>query len=179
MALDVTPAGLMANSYVTVVAATGFLEQRLHTEPWYAAPSQTLFTLTATREAALIWATRLLDQQVNWFGQPLTRTQPLAWPMTGQIDQYGRWVDQHTIPDVIQRATAFYALALLRDVSETPSRVTLAGVRRRHIGETDMEYWPTRNLPAAPAVKIPTDVRQMLRWYGRVSGDVLMPLRRT
>ena len=91
MDLIATPGSPLANSYVTVAAANGYLEGRLYTEPWFGihALEETELVSVATRETALIWATSLLDTQVRWYGTPTTLTQALAWPMTGQLDHLG------------------------------------------------------------------------------------------
>jgi hypothetical protein len=196
MELVATPGGTTSNSYVTLADATTMLLMRLHTEPWFSpttpvAQSATLgpfqvepsYTPSQTdlRSAALIWATQLLDEQVQWFGQPLTLTQALAWPMTGQTDVSGRALPSTTVPTVIQRATAYYALALLRDRSESVE--TLAGQQLVHslkLGATTVVYQSPSSVPAsAPTRGLPAEIRQMLRSYGTMTSSVMVPLRRT
>jgi len=179
MALIATAGAANANSYVTVAEATAFLHERLDTAAWYAGVSTSDLTLTEQREAALISATRLLDEQVQWYGRPATDTQALVWPQTGQVDDRGRTVDSTTIPTAVQRATAFYALALLQDVTETASTSTDTNVRRKRVGDTEIEYWQqTSTTSTTPATTMPAEVRQMLRPYGRISGGVNVPLVR-
>jgi hypothetical protein len=180
---------------VTLIEADTLLSERLHREPWNF-PEDTSRRATAAlrgdlaawygeqdlqlRTAALIWATRLLDEQVNWFGHPLTRTQALAWPMTGQVDQYGRIVSQETIPIVIQRATAFYALALLRDQSESVQALDgQQNIRSLSLGDTTIAFQQApRPSSWRAAQMIPPDIRHMLRWYGTIAGSAMVPLRR-
>lgn len=181
MALDATPGGPASNAYVDVAGATALLDERLNTQPWYAPPQDV--TLQAQREAALITATRLLDEQFIWRGTPTMSTQALGWPRTAVQDPQRRPVDPARVPDVVQRATAYYALALLRDTSESPTAVAAGTIKRQVLGETSIEYFQpgstttTRLLP--PATTVPTEIRQMLQGYGLVHGGVMVPLIRT
>ena len=178
MALDATVGGGTANSYATVSQASTLLLERLNTEPWYATASTEQLSLTAKREAALITATRLLDQQVAWKGSPATTTQSLAWPRQGMVDAFGRDVATTVVPTEIQRATAYYALALLRDDREAPGS-TDDRVRRRQLGQTEIEYWqPGSTTGQTPVTQMPAEVRQMLRPYGVVVGSVGVTLLR-
>ena len=43
-----------------------------------------------TRKPRLQWATRLLDEQVRWYGVPTYPDQALALPQVGLVDQWGR-----------------------------------------------------------------------------------------
>jgi hypothetical protein len=179
MHLDATPAGVSSNAYVTVETACELLAGRAQAAPWFdVTMHDPFFVPMAARQAqVIIWATQLLDEQVNWFGHPLTYTQALAWPMTGQVDQYGRWVDQHTIPLVIQRATTFYALALLRDETDSPNeppQVTQSppGAARNRI------IYRNERAPIPAWQIIPMEIRHMLRFYGSCTGSAVVPLRR-
>ena len=178
----VTTAGSpTANSYVTVEQATLLLDGRLNIEPWYT--PEVVDEATAVRQrdrrlAALAWATRLLDEQVQWFGTPTTTTQALAWPMTGQRDQYGRDVPTTSIPLVLQQATAFYALALLRDVSEDLDAASQAEVQSERVGDVQIVYRQRTTLPVPPMRGLPFEIRAMLRWYGSMTGSIAIPLVR-
>jgi hypothetical protein len=181
MHLDATPASPTANSYVRVEVASDLLAGRRHAEPWFqVSPSEPFLPPPGARQAqCLIWATQLLDEQVNWFGVPLTREQALAWPQTGQVDQYGRWVDQHTIPLVVQRATAFYALALLRDELESPvpSPAPMSSNASASGPGVRISYRNER-IPIQASLIIPAEIRHMLRFYGACTGSSMVPLRR-
>lgn len=182
MAIDATPGSPTANSYCTTQQATAYLAERLHVEPWYQQLPTTegYGSLAHLREASLIWATSLIDTQVRWLGQPTYAGQALAWPMTGYSDASGHPVDETTIPANIQRATAYYALALLRDTTEAPGATT-ASVRRKKIGALEIEYQQqsTTTLPRAAHLAIPSEVRALLAPYGYLRGGVTIPLLRT
>lgn len=60
-----------------------------------------------------MWATRLLDQCVNWKGYKKTEDQALRWPRTGVIDPDGHSVDEDSIPTFLKHATAELARYLI------------------------------------------------------------------
>ena len=97
--LDATAGGPVSNSYTTTAQATAFLTMRLRTAPWTEAS-------VPDQEAALQWATRLLDEQVGWYGVPTYPDQALALPQVGLVDQWGRAVASDVIPVPVQQATA-------------------------------------------------------------------------
>lgn len=148
MALDANPSSPTFNSFCTVAAATTFLDERLHNQAWYVVPEDV--TLQAQREAALITATMLMNTYVVWAQPPST------------------WV---TIPTNIQRATAYYALALLEEGPKTASATAGQQIRRRRLGETEIEYYQTTttaDAPTAPSAGLPADIEALLAPYGEV-----------
>ena len=180
MVFDATVGGVMSNAYVTVLAASQFLLGRLYTEPWFGMSGATDAALVdnVTRESALIWATWLLDTQVQWYGTPTTTTQALAWPMTGQVDKFKRPIPVDIVPADIQQATAFYALALLRDDSQAPASGEDATVKRKRIGDLEIEFRDDVQVKAA-SQGIPAEVRTLLRPYGMMVGSMMVPVLRT
>jgi hypothetical protein len=177
--LIATPGSATANSYVTLADATAFLAERLHTEPWFTLPTPpTVEDATWRNSAALIWATQLLDTLVDWDGEPATLTQALGWPRTDVYDPWDRLMDDATVPAVIQRATTYYALALLRDTSEAPT-TSEANVRVRELGHTRVEYFqPGSVAQGVPQTRLPVEVERLVRPYGTVRGGITVPLKR-
>jgi hypothetical protein len=167
MDLIATPGDPAANTYVTLLAAWAFLDERLNTEPWTGPPddlaAQAL--LPPRRRAALAMATRLLDEQMEWNGQRSTTTQALAWPRQGMVDAMGVALSSLTIPVVLQRATALYALALLRDTTEAIPSAAVQ-VKRQRLGEMDIEYFQRSVVQAPSAQRLPLEIRQLLRPFG-------------
>ncbi len=98
-----TGAGIAgANSYATVAEADSYHEGRLHASAWTAA-------IQATKEAALVMATRFLDGNVEWLGRRIDIDQALAWPRQGAI-----W-DGHAVPcDLLPRPVKNAASELAR-----------------------------------------------------------------
>src|SRR5262245_47006994 len=186
MDLDATVGSPTANSYVTVEEATDLLEGRLNTEPWFVwSPESDYFALEQRRESSLMWATQLIDEQAHWYGYPSTETQALAWPMTGQTDKWGRPVATDIIPEDIKRATAYYALALLRDTSEAPpgtSSGSEAGIKSKKIGDLTITYQDVSTQAqqaAQSSTGMPAEVRRILAGYGQLAGSLNIPVWRT
>jgi hypothetical protein len=95
-----------ANSYTTVEEADAYHEAHLYASTWTAAsPEQ--------KAAALIWATRLLDEQCDWDGTKATNEQALRWPRGGAVDADGIPFDIDEIPPALKAATAEFARLLL------------------------------------------------------------------
>jgi hypothetical protein len=188
MALDATPGGVLSNSYVSVAQATIFLGERLAVEAWYTPHLEAPVTLQQRREAALMQATRLLDEQVGWYGMPATTTQALAWPQVGQEDAWGRPVDAVSVPVNVQRATTYYALTLLEAeellFATTQAVATGEGrIKTLKMGETTITYQDegqaATSTAAAVRARIPTEVWLLLKPYGMVPGFGMIPVLRT
>lgn len=117
-----------ANSYCSLAAADAYFDGRLHATRWTEAT-------TAERQQALVMATRLIDQYIDWRGaRVLTRETP-AWPRTGMYDRAGVLIDATTLPDCLVESTAEFAMRLLdgdrvRDAEEAAVSVS-AGSRSR------------------------------------------------
>lgn len=105
-----------SNSYCTTAEADSYHETtRLHNSAWESA---------ADPEIALIWATRLLDEQVRWKGVISNEDQALRWPRSYVYTRDGVLIEGDTIPTWLKNATAELALYL---VSE--DRLAEAGTR--------------------------------------------------
>ena len=139
-----------ANSYVTQAAATTYFGDAIHAAEWTAADS-------ATKDAGLVTATRIIDRQ-TWQGSMTVSTQPLQWPRTGVVDQYGDEVDDATIPWQITEATYELALALIIDDSIQGQAQTGSGnFKRLKAGSAEVEYFR----PGTPT-RFPTIVQELL-----------------
>lgn len=106
MPLDATPGGSQSNSYCLLVEANAYHAQTLNASAWTAASD-------ANKEIALQWATRILDEQVEWVGEIASADQALRWP---RFDVYTRdniLLDSDSIPTFLKNATAELAKQLL------------------------------------------------------------------
>lgn len=176
MILVATPGDPLANSYTTVSQATAFLTMHLDTAAWTEAS-------VPDQEAALMWATRLIDEQVQWYAIPTFPDQALALPQTGLLDRWGQPVLSTVIPIAVQQATALYALGLLEatDVDTSAATGDLI-IKSKKIGDTTITY---QDIPAASSrtpvspYAIPSEVRALLRPYGMVPGFGSIPVYRT
>lgn len=175
--LDATPGGPLSNAYVTVSQATAFLTMRLDTDAWTEAS-------VPDQEAALQWATRLLDEQVQWYGLPTYLDQALALPQVGLVDQWHRPVASDVIPLPVQQATALYALGLLEATADDGAAATSGDlvIKSKKIGDTTIEYQNMSSTSARASVSpyaIPAEVKALLRPYGAVPGAGVVQLVRT
>ena len=93
-----------SNSYITVAEADSILDDRLYTTGWGSAEAD-------DRARAVLWSTRILDEQFEWCGQPVAEDQPLAWPRRWITDRQGAPVEG--IPGEVKTAAALLALALV------------------------------------------------------------------
>lgn len=100
-----------ANSYVSVDDANTFNNQRPFATAWLAVGLE-------DKKRAIIMATRLLDEHIDWYGQSkkshnlslgTNDRQSLSWPRSGVFDPDGFTIDQDTMPDFIKDATAEFA----------------------------------------------------------------------
>jgi len=173
MTLIATPKAVNANSYVTESVANTYLSgSRLYIAKWVAAD-------TTTRETALIWATSLLDQVMDWYGAIRTTEQALRWPRSGVQDQDYRNIDYDTIPPLLERATSELALYLLqRDRLKDPALIG-QGFKRVKVGSIEIEVDSTKLTDM-----IPSNIYVMLEPFGvpkaiSVSGGKQIKVERT
>lgn len=179
MVLDATVGGANANSYVTRSAALALL--RINMEGDIDTPA-----VQVRLDEALIWATRLIEEQVAWYGSPVTSTQALAWPQAG-VDLVGRVFPLTAIPAFLQQATAEYALALIRDALRRETLASgaltsgLEGVKTLTIDDVRIEVAQDLSMQMttnAAAALMPASVRRALRPYGDIAGGPTVRLQR-
>lgn len=133
MAEIVTPGSANANSYVSVVEADAYHANHLYAAAWTAASP-------AQKEAAVIMATRLLDEHVPWSGAAVDAVQALCWPRTGMSGRTGFAVPTTTIPQALKDAAAELARRLLEaDLTET-NEVASRGITSIKAGSVALEF---------------------------------------
>lgn len=107
-ALVTTAGSASANAYCDVAFADQYQLDR---------PAVgTTWTLASTdqKSSAILWATILMDAYWEWTSYPTDSIQALLWPRQGMLKRNGwEYVDMHTIPVELERATAEYARQLL------------------------------------------------------------------
>lgn len=149
-----TPASPSANSYITEAEATTYFGGRLYASAYTSAS-------TADKQAALIWATALLDQSIDWNGSIRTQTQKLRWPRSGLVDLDHRTIDYDTIPQILKDATAEMALALLsRDRMVEPDLLGLG------MSEASLDVMSVKIDPSMLLDLLPKAVLMALAPYG-------------
>jgi hypothetical protein len=95
-----------ANTYASVSDADAYHASRLHVETWQTADVE-------EKAAALVWATRILDDELQWLGTPTTTTQALRWPRTDIYLDDTEDIDDDEIPTRLVYATAEMARLLI------------------------------------------------------------------
>lgn len=106
MALDATIGGVSANSYIDEADAELYFANVINSDAWDAATAP-------NRKAALITASRLLDQNVNYFGFIAADTQALRWPRTSAFTQDGVEYSDAIIPEKLKNIVCDLALTIL------------------------------------------------------------------
>lgn len=155
MALTVvaTAKAVNANSYVTLADAESRIEERLHVSDWEGA-------IDATKNAALVWATRILDEQFNWAGYKTTAAQNLRWPRIGIYNEEDESVDEDTIPTFLARATIELALYLIGE-DRTNTETGLEG-----FDSIQVESIRLQTNKVSGKTRIPDAVIQIIKHYG-------------
>lgn len=155
LSLDATVSGASANSYATRVEGDTYHDAHLYASTWDTAEAW-------KKDAALIMATRLLDEQVDWYGWKYTDTQALRWPRSGVEDPDGDWVDEDTLPTFLKNATAELARWLIaEDRTAEPTRA----MSRVRVEGIEIVYDKNDRKPI-----LPPSVVSIVRPYGKVRG---------
>jgi hypothetical protein len=153
MALDATAGGATSNSYVTVLEADAYFDNRAHSDDWK--------DLITEKEGLLISASQQLDWYLNWNGVRFTAEQSMGWPRTGVTDDRGEIVPDTIIPQVVK--IAVFELALSNIESDRTADGDLEGIKEARAGslliKTDVGVYNS------PPSTIPEKVKLILKGY--------------
>lgn len=153
MAIDSTPNGADANSYISVADADTYFSHHLYATDWgNATPEQ--------KESALIMSTRILDEKVEWVGSKSTQEQALAWGRYNVIDD-GYSVPSDIIPTPIKNATAEFARNLL--IEDSTAETDGKGLSKLEVGSVKLTFDKTDTASVLPDI-----VQEMLRGWGNI-----------
>ncbi len=154
MTIDTTPGSPTANSYASVAEADAYHNERLHSEEWAAASE-------ADKEKALIWATQLLDSNMDWFGYAATQEQALRFPRYEAYDPDGYVYDSTIIPPPLKNATAEYGRLLLgTDIPTTSNADTFESIK---VSSIELDY---RDVSKQTNSMVPDSVYTMIDFLG-------------
>ena len=145
--LVATAGSASANAYVTLAVAEQYhLDRPAVGTTWSAATD-------AQKNAAILWATKLLDRYFIWNGSVVDTTQALLWPRAGLVD-VNAWesLDDTTIPELIQWATAEFARQLLAADRTGDSDVETQGIRLIKAGSIRVDFDETARSKPIPDV---------------------------
>lgn len=149
LVLDNTVGGPNSNTYCNLAEADAYHSTRGFNSKWTTAS-------TEEKNAALVWATRQLDQE-DFSGLATFRSNAaLRWPRTGLVNREGLVIDPLTIPQFIKNAVSEWALHLLSE-----DRTADEGGLTQYGGKVGPVSDPTMFVRKT----MPSSVRDMLRPY--------------
>lgn len=159
LTLTATPGAANANTYVTKAEASavgGYWETRLFRTTWTGAS-------VADRNAALVWATSLLDYWVDWYGAVVDDEQALRWPRYDVQTVDNVLIDYDEIPTFLKDATAELAGHLLAgDPTDAPDTL---GFSRMKVGSLEIDVDKSDR---DSETTIPDHVKAMVEPYGTI-----------
>jgi hypothetical protein len=152
---DATPGSASANSYLTVSEADEILASQFFTDeeidPWNDVES---------KENALMMATRILDENINWIGWPASSLQALAWPRSSVYTRNGGLYSNLIVPDAVKRATAELARTMAVAKLGGTTSSTPAGLKALKAGPVSLEF--DTSAPVVAEDVIPATVISMI-----------------
>ena len=159
-----TPGADNANSYCTKAEAEAYHETRLHNSAWSAATDD-------SKNRALVTATRLLDDLIEWDGLPsYPETQALQWPRSGLYTPVGAVIEENQIPLALKNAVAEYAFRLLEADLVANASQDLESVS---VGDISVAFASG----GAQRKPIPDSVMEMIQfWVWEKKSDVSNPV---
>ena len=134
-AVVVTSGDASANSYCSRAVADTYHENRLHADTWADADDD-------TKDAALLMATRVIDQQFVWAGfRSVPGTQRLEWPRDGLLNDEGDLaLSSAAIPERLQHATAEFARLLIDSDTTVASGTSGGAITSLKAGSVKIDY---------------------------------------
>ncbi len=133
--LDATVGGANSNSYISLEDAEAYFETRMPAATnWSATPAPS----DENKKKALITATRLIDQMVEWSGEITADTQALQWPRQDMVDARGVDIDTDVIPAEVGYAVCELADQLL--ATDRSADLTTAGISGLSVGSISIEF---------------------------------------
>lgn len=90
-----------ANAYATVAEVIDILSTNIHSKFGVLDPD--------SQKNLVIWASRILDERMRWFGSKTFETSGLAWPRVGMRDREGIAIDDNVVPKAVKVAVAVLA----------------------------------------------------------------------
>jgi hypothetical protein len=160
-----------ANSYASVADGDAYHEGRLFSTVWTAA-------VNGTKEAALVWATRVIDTRYTWAGYAASITQALGWPRSEVWDRHRKaYLDTTVVPDEIKWATAELARLLISSDRAAETDVERQGITDLTAGPVSLSF---RDVSDAEKVVSNAVLTMIPPWWGALRGAMptMIPLRR-
>lgn len=160
--------GSTSNAYTSLATCELFLEESIYTS------SSSWATLsTSSKEACIIFATSLLDAQIDWIGEKANDddTQRLRWPRSSAYTEDGYAIDDDIIPIPIQRSTSLYAWFLSQE--NRLSEPDTYGFKQLEAGSLNMVIDKYDRKPVMPNI-----VWDLIKAYGNKTSGRARTLER-
>jgi len=106
-----------SNTYISLADAEIYFESRLNITDWSGETD-------ANKNIALAQACRMLDQYVDWIGEPSNDSQALEWPRVNadyEANGVEVYVDSDEIPVLLKYAQCELAISLFSNNTQQPS----------------------------------------------------------
>jgi hypothetical protein len=161
LTLIATVGAANANSYATRAEGDTYHEGHLYSDDWTGAT-------TATKEEALVMATRVLDEMYTWAAWSVDPDQALQWPRSGVMDfLYLSTILDTAIPPKLKDATCELARQLIAADRTADNQVDAQGVTSLSVGSISLAFKES-GITSKP---IPDSVRRMIpTWWGKLRG---------
>lgn len=153
-----------SNSYATAANGDTYHDGHVYGSSWTGSG-------TSAKEAALVHATRLVDENFEFHGFKASQTNALQWPRSATKDRGGFSIASDTIPQDLINATAELA-RLVIDADRTAEDDT-KGFSKIKVGPVEL----TMDKADRKEVITPT-VARMIAPFGRAIGGGLLRLKR-
>jgi hypothetical protein len=163
--IDSTPGSPTANSYASLSEADAYHTAHLYGSVWDAAA-------TDTKNRALVSATRLLDEHIEWDGQVFVQMQALLWPRAGMYYENNWYIPGDVVPQKLKDAVAEFARLLIVADRTAENDIEAQGITHIGAGPVDLTF-----NGRTKAKVIPDSVYFMVRTWGEARARVPASVR--
>ncbi|MCP3684774.1 MAG: hypothetical protein GY861_19065 [bacterium] len=169
LTLDATIGGANSNTYILLADAEIVMEGVFYKDNWVAATEP-------NKNIALVQATRMLDELMNWFGtRSDSDSQALEFPRYGcpkrpGYDGYTNFFDDDEIPTWLENATVIMADAILG--SNRGADSDTKGFKRMKVDVLELEIDSTDRQDT-----MPDNVYEIVKFYGDKAGTNMYVIR--
>ena len=166
--LIATAADPDANTYCTLAEAECYVAGVAYPGKWADADAD-------QKNRALVTATRMLDDAMDWFGFPTTYEQRLQHPRIGLVTRTGDEVDDSFVADAVKDATSELGVQVLNANRDADNDAEATGLSSLSAAGVSLSFKST-----AKSKPIPDSVARALAHLGQVKGTGFsVPLVRT
>lgn len=160
LVLDATVGGTASNTYATFAEFQAYIETR----PTVWDGTEAALDDPTEVNKALVQATQMLNEYIEWYGDATSRDQALPWPRFGMVMENGYLMDSDVLPDRLKRATCELAVQLLEGNLAEDSDANAQGLKEIQVGPVDLVYKDGTITGKA----IPDRVWRMVAIWGRL-----------